>query len=104
MVQTIEPETAATATTAAQPAVAPSRLLDYERIREDFPMFRRDFGGQHLAYLDSAATALKPQAMIDAVTGYYTRYTANIHRGIYTTGEEATAAYEKARATVARFI
>jgi cysteine desulfurase/selenocysteine lyase len=79
-------------------------LLDVERIRADFPMFTRDFGGRHLAYLDSAATALKPQSMIDAVTGYYTRYTANIHRGIYTTGEEATAAYEAARATVARFI
>jgi cysteine desulfurase/selenocysteine lyase len=95
------------AATAAAPAAAtqaPALPLDVERIRADFPMFRRDFGGRHLAYLDSAATALKPQSVVDAVTDYYTRYTANIHRGIYTTGEEATAAYEAARATIARFI
>jgi cysteine desulfurase/selenocysteine lyase len=83
---------------------APVLPLDVERIRADFPMFRRDFGGRHLAYLDSAASALKPQSVVDAVSDYYTRYTANIHRGIYTTGEEATAAYEAARATIARFI
>ncbi|MEA2621389.1 MAG: cysteine desulfurase / selenocysteine lyase [Chloroflexota bacterium] len=86
------------------PAASPARLLDVERIRADFPMFERDFGGRHLAYLDSAATALKPRVVAEAVTDYYTRYTANIHRGIYTTGEEATAAYEAARATIARFI
>ena len=52
----------------------------------------------------SASTSLKPRAVLDAMDGYNTRYTANVHRGIYTTGEEATAAYEKARATIARFI
>jgi cysteine desulfurase / selenocysteine lyase len=89
----------------ARTAGAESALpLDVDAIRRDFPMFRRDFGERHLAYLDSAATALKPQSVIDAVTDYYSRYTANIHRGIYTTGEEATAAYEAARATIARFI
>jgi cysteine desulfurase/selenocysteine lyase len=78
--------------------------LDLDLVRRDFPMFERDFGGRRLAYLDSAATSLKPRAVIDAVTGYYTRYTANVHRGIYTTGEEATAAYEGARRKVATFI
>jgi cysteine desulfurase / selenocysteine lyase len=81
-----------------------SALLDVDRIRADFPQFERDFGGRELAYLDSAATALKPQSVIDAVTGYYTRYTANIHRGVYTTAEEATGAYEAARTAIARFI
>ena len=78
--------------------------LDPQTIRRDFPIFERDFNGRQLAYLDSAATALKPRTVIDAVNGYNSRYTANVHRGIYTTGEEATAAYEGAREKVARFI
>jgi cysteine desulfurase/selenocysteine lyase len=78
--------------------------IDSAAIRADFPMFERDFGGRPLAYLDSAATSLKPRAVLDAVDGYNTRFTANIHRGIYTTAEEATAAYEEARAAVARHI
>lgn len=79
-------------------------LLDSERIRRDFPIFERDFGGRRLAYLDSAATALKPRSVIDAVADYLGRYSANVHRGIYTIGEEATAAYEGARQKVATFI
>ena len=78
--------------------------LDPQVVRRDFPIFERDFGGRSLAYLDSAATALKPRAVIRAVDDYNTRYTANVHRGIYTTGEEATAAYEGAREKVARFL
>lgn len=80
------------------------RPLDPVAIRRDFPLFERDFGGRTLAYLDSAATSLKPRAVLDAMEGYNARYTANVHRGIYTTGEEATAAYEGARATVAAFL
>jgi cysteine desulfurase/selenocysteine lyase len=79
-------------------------LLDFEAIRHDFPIFERDFGGRRLAYLDSAATALKPRVVIDAVDAYARRYSANVHRGIYTIGEEATAAYEAARRAVAAFI
>lgn len=78
--------------------------LDPDVIRADFPLFERDFGGRPLAYLDSAATSLKPRAVLDALDDYNERYTANIHRGIYTTAEEATAAYEAARASVATFI
>jgi cysteine desulfurase / selenocysteine lyase len=78
--------------------------LDSAAIRADFPLFQRDFGGRSLAYLDSAATSLKPQPVLDALEAYNTRYTANIHRGIYTTAEEATAAYEGARASAARFL
>jgi len=84
--------------------VAVVRALDPVAIRADFPQFERDFGGRRLAYLDSAATSLKPRVVIDAVNDYNSRYTANVHRGIYTTGEEATAAYEAARTTTARFI
>jgi cysteine desulfurase/selenocysteine lyase len=78
--------------------------LDPVAIRADFPIFERDFGGRRLAYLDSAATSLKPRVVADAVGGYLTRYSANIHRGVYQIAEEATAAYEEARKTIARFI
>ena len=81
-----------------------SPALDPEVVRRDFPIFERDFGGRRLAYLDSAATALKPRAVIEAMDGYHARYSANVHRGIYTIGEEATAAYESARGKVAAFI
>jgi len=80
------------------------RSLDPVAVRADFPIFERDFNGRRLAYLDSAATSLKPRAVADAVAGYLTRYSANIHRGVYQIAEEATAAYEDARATIARFI
>jgi cysteine desulfurase / selenocysteine lyase len=80
------------------------RPLDPVSVRADFPIFERDFGGRRLAYLDSAATSLKPRVVADAVAGYLTRYSANVHRGIYEIGEEATAAYEGARSTIARFI
>jgi cysteine desulfurase/selenocysteine lyase len=78
--------------------------LDGAAIRADFPLFERDFGGRRLAYLDSAATSLKPRAVLEAMDAYNTRFTYNIHRGIYTTAEEATAAYEAARGSVARHI
>jgi len=60
--------------------------------------------GRKLAYLDSAATSLKPRAVAEAMSDYLNRYSANVHRGIYEIGEEATAAYEGARATIATFI
>ena len=78
--------------------------FDPEVIRRDFPIFEREFHGRRLAYLDSAATALKPRVVSDAVTAYDQAYSANVHRAIYAIGEEATAAYEGARAKVAAFI
>ena len=78
--------------------------LDVDVIRRDFPLFERQFHGRRLAYLDSAATALKPRVVSDAADGYNRRYSANVHRGIYALGEEATAAYEGAREKVAGFI
>jgi cysteine desulfurase/selenocysteine lyase len=78
--------------------------FDPEVIRRDFPIFQREFHGKRLAYLDSAATALKPRVVSDAVTAYDQAYSANVHRAIYGIGEEATAAYEGAREKVARFI
>lgn len=80
------------------------RPLDPVAVRADFPIFERDFGGKRLAYLDSASTSLKPRVVLEAVEGYLGRYSANVHRGIYSIGEEATAAYERSRATIGRFL
>jgi cysteine desulfurase/selenocysteine lyase len=73
-------------------------------IRADFPVLGREVNGKPLVYLDSAATSQKPQVVIDAIEDYYRRFNANIHRGIYTIAEEATAAYEASRRKVAQFI
>jgi cysteine desulfurase/selenocysteine lyase len=78
--------------------------LDPVALRRDFPILAQEINGHPLTYLDSASTSQKPSVVIDAVADYYREYNANVHRGIYTIGERATAAYERARATVARFI
>jgi cysteine desulfurase/selenocysteine lyase len=80
------------------------QTLDPVALRADFEIFERDFRGKKLAYLDSAATALKPRVVTEAMVGYLNRYSANVHRGIYEIGEEATAAYEGARTKIAAFI
>ena len=78
--------------------------LDVDRVRKDFPVLEREVHGKPLAYLDNAATSQKPRAVIDALTHYYSRYNANIHRGVHTLSEEATVAYEAARDKVRDFI
>ncbi|MEX2548201.1 MAG: SufS family cysteine desulfurase [Chloroflexota bacterium] len=80
------------------------RALDPVALRADFAMFDREFRGRQLAYLDSAATALKPRVVTEAMVGYMNNYSANVHRGIYEIGEEATAAYEGARTKIANFL
>ncbi len=72
--------------------------------RADFPILARKVHDKPLAYLDSAASAQKPQTMIDELTDFYANHYANIHRGIHTLSEEATDAYEAARDKVAAFI
>ena len=78
--------------------------LDPVALRRDFPILRQQINGHPLTYLDSASSSQKPQVVIDAVSDFYSEYNANVHRGIYTIGEKATAQYERARATVGRFI
>ena len=78
--------------------------FDARRVRADFPIFGRAIHGRPLAYLDSAATAQKPEAMLRALDAYYRQSNANVHRGVYTLSEEATAAYEAARARLAAFL
>src|SRR6266571_6578430 len=73
-------------------------------IRSDFPILSRQVHGKPLVYLDSAASSQKPRAVIDAMSIYYQTYHANVHRGVYQISEEATAAMEKARVKIARFI
>ena len=81
-----------------------SPVFDVASIRESFPILSRELNDKTLVYLDNAATSQKPQVVIDALTKYYSNYNANIHRGIHTLAEEATAAYESTRVTVRRFI
>lgn len=78
--------------------------FDVELIRNHFPVLNRKVKGKPLVYFDNAATTQKPQAVIDALVNYYSNYNANIHRGIHSLAEEATAAYEATRDTVQRFI
>src|SRR5256712_1401417 len=79
-------------------------LMNVEKIREDFPILKRTVRGKPLVYLDSAATSQKPKSVIDAVSDFFSRYNANVHRAIYELGEEATREYEGAREKVAQFI
>ncbi len=86
-------------------AVSDALPLDPYVLRADFPILSTTTShGKPLVYLDSAATSQKPRVVIDAVDRFYRDYNANVHRGIYEIGERATAAYEAARASVARFI
>jgi cysteine desulfurase/selenocysteine lyase len=77
---------------------------DVNEIRKDFPILDRKVHGRPLVYLDNAATTQKPRQVIDALVHYYEHYNANIHRGLHTLAEEATAAYEEARVKAGRFI
>ncbi|MBI3385471.1 cysteine desulfurase [Candidatus Gottesmanbacteria bacterium] len=79
-------------------------MLDSLRIRNDFPFLQRKINGKPIIYLDSTATSLKPQSVLDKMDEYYTQYTANVFRGIYSASEKATEEFEGARKKVARFI
>lgn len=78
--------------------------FDVEAIRKDFPILATQMRGRPLVYLDTAASAQKPRAVIDAMADFYSHHYANIHRGVYQLSAEATAAYESVRTRVARFI
>jgi len=79
--------------------------FDVLKVRNDFPILSREVHPDvPLVYLDSTATAQKPLIVIEAMDDYYRRHNGNIHRGVHTLAEEATEAYENARAKIARFI
>jgi cysteine desulfurase/selenocysteine lyase len=72
-------------------------MLDIKKIRADFPILQEQVNGKPLVYFDNAATNQKPQVVIDAIVNYYSKYNANIHRGVHTLSQVATDAYEQAR-------
>ena len=82
-----------------------AKTLDVDRIRADFPILDIEVRpGVPLVYLDSGASSQKPAQVIEAMSNFYRRKYSNIHRGVHTLAEEATADYEEARAKVAKFI
>jgi len=83
---------------------AATRPYDVEAVRAQFPILTRQVHGKPLIYLDSTASSQKPHAVIDRLAAYYEHGNANVHRGVHTLSEEATAAFEGSRAKVARFI
>ncbi|HEL2401124.1 TPA: cysteine desulfurase [Streptococcus suis] len=78
--------------------------MDFERIRKDFPILDQVVNDEPLVYLDNAATTQKPQQVLDVLADYYQKDNANVHRGVHTLSERATARYEAARQKVADFI
>ena len=104
MTGTVPGALAGTAPTGAVPARALTPV-ELAAVRADFPLLARTVrDGRPLVYLDSAATSQKPQCVIDAETDFYERRNAAVHRGAHALAEEATEAYEAARAAVARFV
>jgi cysteine desulfurase/selenocysteine lyase len=89
---------------AREPQTRQDSKLDVERIRKDFPILQQKVHGKPLVYLDNAATAQKPQAVLDAIKHYYEAQNANVHRGVHHLSELATSAYEGARKKVKEFI
>ena len=78
--------------------------VDWARLRTDFPILNQQVHGKPLVYFDNAATSQKPRSVIDALTHYYERDNANVHRGIHELSNRSTTAFEAARTRAARFI
>ena len=78
--------------------------IDWTKLRADFPILHQEINGHPLIYFDSAATSQKPRAVLDAITRYYERDNANVHRGVHELSNRATGAYESARERVAKFL
>lgn len=81
-----------------------TRSFDVEKVRKDFPILQEKVYGRPLVFLDNAASAQKPQAVIDALVIYYTHYNANIHRGVYALSQKASEAFDNVRTKVQQFI
>lgn len=85
-------------------SVFATATLDVALVRQDFPILEELVNGQPVVYLDSTASSLRPEAVVNSMLAYYHKYNANIHRGVYKFSEEATRLYEKAHVKVAHFI
>src|SRR2546429_51282 len=88
----------------ARVAVTAETKLDARKLRADFPIFEQEVRGKPLAYLDSAVSAHKPRQVLDKLRTFYETSYANVHRGVYTLSELATAEYEGARDKVAQLV
>lgn len=78
--------------------------FDINKVREDFPILKREVHGKKLVYLDNGATTQKPQQVIDAITAYYTDLNSNVHRGVHHLSQIATDAFEITRGKIKKFI
>lgn len=83
---------------------APRPVLDVDAVRRDFPVLHQSVGGKPLVYLDNAASSQKPRQVVEAISGYYYRDHANVHRGVHELARRATEAYEGARERVAQWL
>ena len=81
-----------------------ANIIDWQRLRQDFPILDQQVHGKPLIYLDNAATSQKPRAVIEALTHYYEHDNANVHRGIHELSNRATNGFEAARTRTAKFI
>lgn len=79
-------------------------MFDVDSVRAQFPALQQSVHGSPLVYLDSAATTQKPQCVIDAISHYYSRHNANVHRGSHSLTAEATSQFEQARHSIAQFV
>ncbi|NOX71597.1 MAG: cysteine desulfurase [Candidatus Micrarchaeota archaeon] len=79
-------------------------MFDAEKIREDFPVLEREVNGKDLVYLDNTATSQKPRQVMDAISEFYEKHNANIHRGVHALSQEASEMFDKGRENVADFI
>ncbi|MEG2492451.1 MAG: aminotransferase class V-fold PLP-dependent enzyme, partial [Alistipes sp.] len=79
-------------------------VFDVMAVREQFPILKRQINGRPLVYLDNAASAQKPRAVIDSLVSVMEGSYSNVHRGLHTLSNEATEAFETAREIVARFL
>src|ERR671919_2993287 len=100
----METTTAKRAATAKPAAGGIALARPVDEIRSEFPILDREVHGRSIAYLDNGATSQKPLAVIEALDRFWREQNANVHRGVYTLSEQATALYERARHTVARHL
>ncbi len=100
----IEPATATSTLDGSAVATAVGNPLDVQKVREDFPILTRQVHGKPLVYFDTAASAQRPLAVIEAIDHFYRLHNANVHRGVHQLSQEATDLYEAARRSLARFI
>jgi len=100
----IEPATATSTLDGSAVATAVGNPLVVQKVREDFPILTRQVHGKPLVYFDTAASAQRPLAVIEAIDHFYRLHNANVHRGVHQLSQEATDLYEAARRSLARFI